>query len=109
MTGGWPSARRPWPGTPRRLARGRLKGVGALPPDGAEREPAEDLAAAALTMARRFAAGATMWCVAPQWPSHGHHVAVEFVHPVIVGKRALPAISVDGAEAQNAVRLLSRP
>jgi D-sedoheptulose 7-phosphate isomerase len=63
-------------------------------PAAGEREPAEDLAAAALTLARRFASGATMWCVAPEWPSHGHHVAVEFVHPVIVGKRALPAISL---------------
>jgi hydrogenase maturation factor len=78
-------------------------------PDAIERGPAEELAAAALTLARRFAAGATMWCVAPQWPSHGRHVAVEFVHPVIVGKRALPAISIDGAEAQKAVRLLARP
>ena len=37
-----------------------------------------------------------MWCVAPRWPAHGRHVAVEFVHPVIVGKRALPAVHVDG-------------
>ncbi len=51
--------------------------------------PAEDLASAALSLARRFAAGATMWCVAPQWPAHARHVAVEFVHPVIVGKRVL--------------------
>ena len=56
------------------------------------------LAAAALALARRFAAGATMWCVAPQWPSHGRHVAVEFVHPVIVGKRALPAVSSRGPD-----------
>ena len=69
----------------------------------------DDLAAAALTLARRFAAGATMWCVAPSWPSHGRHVAVEFVHPVIVGKRALPAIHVDSADAVGAVRLLARP
>ncbi len=64
---------------------------------------------AALTLARRFAAGATMWCVAPQWPAHGRHVAVEFVHPVIVGKRALPAVSVDGADVAGVVRLLARP
>ena len=69
----------------------------------------ENLARAALTLARRFADGATMWCVAPTWPSHGRHVAVEFVHPVIVGKRALPAISVDGAEAKESLRLLARP
>jgi hydrogenase maturation factor len=62
-----------------------------------------------LTLAKKFANGATMWCVAPAWPSHGRHVAVEFVHPVIVGKRALPAISVDGAEARGSLRLLARP
>ena len=71
--------------------------------------PAEDLAPAALALARRFAAGATLWCVAPQWPAHARHVAVEFVHPVIVGKRALPAVSVDGPGAAESVRLLSRP
>ena len=55
---------------------------------------AGDLATIALTLARRFSAGATMWCVAPDWPEHAHHVAVEFVHPVIMGKRALPAVAV---------------
>ncbi len=55
---------------------------------------AEDLARASLALARRFAAGGTMWCASPTWPFHAHHVAVEFVHPVIVGKRALPAISL---------------
>jgi hypothetical protein len=34
---------------------------------------------------------------------------VEFVHPVIVGKRALPAVSIDGSTAAESVRLLSRP
>jgi len=70
-----------------------------------EEGPAADLAVASLALARRFATGATMWCVAPQWPSHGRHVAVEFVHPVIVGTRALPAVSVDAADAAAAVRL----
>ena len=55
---------------------------------------AGDLATIALTLARRFSAGATMWCLAPDWPEHAHHVAVEFVHPVIMGKRALPAVAV---------------
>ena len=59
---------------------------------------------AALDLARRFAAGATMWCVAPAWPEHARHVAVEFVHPVIVGKRALPAVAVDGADPVAALR-----
>jgi hydrogenase maturation factor len=62
-----------------------------------------------VTLARRFAAGAVLWCVAPRWPAHGRHVTVEFVHPVIVGKRALPAVHVDGADLAGAVRLLARP
>jgi hypothetical protein len=55
---------------------------------------ADDLARASLALARRFNAGATMWCASPRWPFHAHHVAVEFVHPVIMGKRALPAVTV---------------
>jgi hypothetical protein len=58
---------------------------------------AQDLARASLALARRFSAGATMWCASPSWPFHAHHVAVEFVHPVIVGKRALPAVTVPPA------------
>ena len=59
---------------------------------------AEDLARASLALARRFSAGGTMWCCSPSWPFHAHHVAVEFVHPVIVGKRALPAVTVPAGE-----------
>jgi hydrogenase maturation factor len=70
---------------------------------------AGDLAAAALTLARAFATGATMWCVAPGTPAHARHVAVEFVHPVIVGKRALPAVSVDGPALLERLRLVARP
>lgn len=55
---------------------------------------ATDLAAASLALARSFAAGSTLWCWAPDSPEHAQHVAVEFVHPVIVGKRALPAVAV---------------
>ena len=65
------------------------------------------LASAALDVARRFAAGATMWCVAPHWTEHARHVAVEFVHPVIVGKRALPAVSVDAPDPIAALRTVS--
>lgn len=68
-----------------------------------------DLAAASLSLARRFAAGATLWCWSPQWPHHAQHVAVEFVHPVIVGKRALPAEAVDAADAVGALRALVSP
>jgi hypothetical protein len=67
------------------------------------------LASAALSLARCFSAGATMWCVAGQWPAHGRHVAVEFVHPVIVGKRALPAVSIEGLDIIPSVRMLARP
>jgi hydrogenase maturation factor len=50
-----------------------------------------------------------MWCVAPEWRSHGRHVAVEFVHPVVVGKRALPAVNIEGPGSVGTVRVLSRP
>jgi HupF/HypC family len=88
-----------------------MMAVAPEPPAGAEAVPAESVAGAALTLARRFAAGATMWCVAPQWPAHGRHVAVEFVHPVIVGKRALPAVGIDGQAAvvTASLRLLVKP
>ena len=72
---------------------------------------ADDLASAALGLARRFATGATLWCWAPGAPEHAQHVAVEFVHPVIMGKRALPAVAVtagDG-EALADLRALVRP
>lgn len=69
----------------------------------------DNLAGAALALARRFAAGATMWCVSPSWPAHGQHVAVEFVHPVIMGKRALPAIFVADTDLVGSLRLLVRP
>ena len=59
---------------------------------------ASDLARASLALARRFYAGGTMWCCSPAWPFHSHHVAVEFVHPVIMGKRALPAVAVPADE-----------
>jgi hypothetical protein len=70
---------------------------------------AEDLAGTALALARRFYAGATMWCAAPAWEPHAHHVAVEFVHPVIVGKRALPAFALTGAGLVPQARAVVRP
>ena len=47
-------------------------------------------------MAERFARGGRLLAlgVSPAARSDARHVAVEFVHPVIVGKRALPAIGV---------------
>jgi hypothetical protein len=70
---------------------------------------AEDLAATSLAMARRFAAGGTMWCIAPSWEPHAHHMAVEFVHPVIVGKRALPAFALTGTDLVARARVAVRP
>lgn len=69
---------------------------------------ADDLAAAALGFARRFRAGATLWCWSPTFPGHARHVAVEFVHPVIVGKRALPAVAVVEHDAASAMRPVVR-
>jgi hypothetical protein len=67
-----------------------------------------DLATSALTIARRFASGAAMWCISPRWPSHARHVAVEFVHPVVVGKRALPATCLTDRDVVAALRLAAR-
>lgn len=72
-------------------------------------ELADDLAAAAFTLAKRFAAGATMWSIAPSWEPHALHIAVEFVHPVIMGKRALPAVALTGPDLVDVVRISVRP
>jgi HupF/HypC family protein len=72
-------------------------------------ELAQDLAATAFTLAKRFAAGATMWSIAPSWEPHALHIAVEFVHPVIMGKRALPAVALTGPELVDSVRVSVRP
>jgi hypothetical protein len=64
----------------------------------------DDLAMASLAMARRFAGGATMWCVAPAWPERANHVAGEFAHPVIAGRKALPAIAVVDADLVERLR-----
>lgn len=74
-----------------------------------DRDLAADLAGAAFTIAKRFAAGATMWSIAPSWEAHARHIAVEFVHPVIVGKRALPAVALTGPELVDLVRISVRP
>ncbi|MBA3745555.1 HypC/HybG/HupF family hydrogenase formation chaperone [Sporichthya sp.] len=68
-----------------------------------------DLAGASLMLARRFAAGGTLWCISPEWEPHANHVAVEFVHPVIVGKKALPAVALTGPDLVATVRVSVRP
>ncbi|MGW4095675.1 hydrogenase assembly protein HupF [Mycobacterium sp. NPDC004974] len=70
---------------------------------------AADLAAAALDVARKFHDGATLWVIAPQWEPHAHHVAVEFVHPVIVGKRALPSVALVEPDPVAQARVASQP
>jgi hypothetical protein len=72
-------------------------------------ELAADLACASLALAQRFSAGATMWSVAPSWVSHAQHIAVEFVHPVIVGKRALPTVALSGPDLVDVARVSVRP
>ncbi len=72
-------------------------------------ELSEDLAAASLALARKFHAGATLWVVSPQWEPHAHHVAVEFVHPVIMGKRALPAVALVDPDPVAQTRVATRP
>ena len=58
-------------------------------------------------MAERFARDGRLLAVgvAPSARSDVRHVAVEFVHPVIVGKRALPALGLAGASAPVDVEL----
>ncbi|MFV0461895.1 MAG: HypC/HybG/HupF family hydrogenase formation chaperone [Nostocoides sp.] len=65
----------------------------------------KDLSSAALTLARRFHAGGSLWALAPQWEPHAHHVAVEFVHPVIVGTRSLPAMALCGSGLVDRARV----
>lgn len=76
---------------------------------GLDADVARDLASAAFTLAKRFAAGATMWSIAPTWEPHALHIAVEFVHPVIMGKRALPAVALTGPDLVDLVRVSVRP
>ena len=51
---------------------------------------------AALWLARAFTSGRALAVRAPGCEDHAHHVAVEFVHPVVAGARSLPA-AAEGA------------
>jgi D-sedoheptulose 7-phosphate isomerase len=74
---------------------------------------AERLARLCHAMAERFARGGRLIALAssPAACSDARHVAVEFVHPVIVGKRALPAIALTGGEGElcGQLELIARP
>lgn len=66
-----------------------------------------DLAGAARTVASSIAGGALLLTYGGEaHRADAHHLAVEFKHPAIVGKRAVPAIAVD---APADVALLGRP
>jgi D-sedoheptulose 7-phosphate isomerase len=64
-------------------------------------------------MAERFAAGGRLvaFAATPAARSDARHVAVEFVHPVIVGKRALPALALagEGGDAAAQVDVVCEP
>jgi D-sedoheptulose 7-phosphate isomerase len=65
-----------------------------------ERE-APRLARAAREMAERFGRGGRLYAFGHgPYATDAAHVSVEFIHPVIVGKRALPALDVSAAPAQ---------
>jgi D-sedoheptulose 7-phosphate isomerase len=60
----------------------------------------ERIARACWAMSRRFYHGGRLWAFGNgAWASDAKHIAVEFVHPVIIGKRALPAQALTGAGA----------
>ena len=61
---------------------------------------ADGISQACLEMARRFEQGGRLLVFGEgAQASDAEHVAVEFVHPVLVGKRALPAIAFAGDSA----------
>ena len=90
-------------GEPDGPARERLEEMLALRTDANERffaSAAEPLARLCHLVAERFWSGGRLIAIAhsPQARSDARHVAVEFVHPVIVGKRALPARALTGEQ-----------
>lgn len=54
-----------------------------------------DPVGAARHLAASFASGGRLVVIAPTMPDHGHHVAVEFLHPAVTGAVALPARFVE--------------
>jgi D-sedoheptulose 7-phosphate isomerase len=74
-------------------------------------EQAERVATLCERMAERFAGGGRLLALglSPAARSDVRHVTVEFVHPVIVGKRALPALGLsrEGGSLGRQVELLA--
>lgn len=64
---------------------------------------ADDIGRACQSMAARFQNGGRLLvCGQGAQRSDVAHVVVEFLHPVVVGKRALPAIALYGESARDA-------
>ena len=74
---------------------------------------AEAIALLCRELSDRFLRGGRLLAVgrSPQTWSDAHHIAVEFVHPVIVGKRALPALGIagEGGPLVAQVELVAEP
>lgn len=67
---------------------------------------ADSISRACLAMAQRFERGGRLLVVGQgAQASDAEHVAVEFVHPVLVGKRALPALALPGETSSLLARL----
>ena len=65
---------------------------------------ADDIARCCQAMAGRFQDGGRLLvCGEGAQRSDAAHVVVEFLHPVVVGKRALPATALHGDSASDAV------
>jgi D-sedoheptulose 7-phosphate isomerase len=79
--------------------------------DGFFAAEAERIARLCHRMAERFARGGRLFALGatPAARSDARHVAVEFVHPVIVGKRALPALALtaEGGPVDTQLELLA--
>jgi len=82
----------------------------------------DQIAQACWAMARRFHKGGRLLAFGNgAWATDAQHVSVEFVHPVIVGKRALPALALTNDSATlsttvnsegifvRQIRVLARP
>lgn len=72
-------------------------------------EAAGDISRAAHRMAERFARGGKLVVfAAASSASDAEHIVVEFLHPVIVGKQALPAVAL-GADVPHELEHLGDP
>jgi D-sedoheptulose 7-phosphate isomerase len=69
----------------------------------------QGLARASQEMARRLGRGARLLAVGiGPYVTDAAHISVEFIHPVIVGKRALPALDLS-VDPQRMLDVLARP